>query len=161
MPYNSRRSILFLVKPKAIIWGTAILLLLYVAYRERRTEELVGCWDCGWETRQAFYLLIAASTLSIPRRWPAVVSLLAGVKVLCSVGYLAFWNDITEDIGFWHILKASLRWTYEAHPEFSSQSLWRWRSCTTQYPSFGCIHHGGISLNAWHPQINPAGNKLA
>ena len=118
MPYNSRRSILFLVKPKAIIWGTAILLLLYVAYRERRTEELVGCWDCGWETRQAFYLLIAASTLLVPRRWPAIVSLLAGVKVLYSVGYLAFWNNITEVNGFWHILKASLRWTYEAHPEF-------------------------------------------
>jgi uncharacterized membrane protein YjjB (DUF3815 family) len=118
MPHSFKTAILFLLNSKTVICGVAILLLMYVASREHQTEGFVGCWDCGWQTRQAFYLLIAASTLLLANWWASVISLLAGAKVLYSVGHLPFWNNMAEVHGVWRILKASLRWTSETHPEF-------------------------------------------
>ncbi|HEU0144055.1 MAG TPA: hypothetical protein VFQ47_04655 [Nitrososphaera sp.] len=113
-----KRLIMFLLQPKAIFLGAAIFLFIYVFDNERRVEEIVGCYDCGWDTRQAFYLLIASLGLLLGRLWSVVISLLASVKVIYSVGYLAFWNNMAEVRGVGRILKESLRWTYEAHPEY-------------------------------------------
>ncbi len=118
MANKLKKAIIFLLQPKAIIFGVAVFLLIYVHDSERRVMEIVGCYDCGWDTRQAFYLLIASLGLLLGRLWSVIISLLASVKVIYSVGYLAFWNNMAEVRGIGRILKESLRWTYEAHPEY-------------------------------------------
>jgi len=118
-----KRLILFLLQPKAIIFGMAIFLFICVLDNERRVQEIVGCYDCGWNTRQAFFLLIASCSLLLGRFWSAIISLLASVKVIYSIGYVAFWNNIAEVHGSWRILKESLRWTYEAHQGYFAEFL--------------------------------------
>ena len=123
MANKLKKAVIYLLKPKAIFFGAAIFLLIYVSVEERKSMEIVGCWDCGWETRQAFYLLVASAGLLISRFWGAAISLLASVKVIYSVGYVTFWNNMAEVRGVWHILKESLRWTYQAHPEYFVEIL--------------------------------------
>jgi hypothetical protein len=94
-----KRLILFLLQPKAIIFGIAIFLFIYVLDNERRIQEIVGCYNCGWNTRQAFFLLIASFSLLLGGFWSAIISLLASVKVLYSIGYVAFWNNIPKFAG--------------------------------------------------------------
>ena len=91
---------------------------MYVGYHEREIERLVGCWDCGWETRQAFYLMVAALALLPGRLWSAIVSMVASVKVVVSVGLVAFAENIAEVKGVWPILRTSIKWSLAGHPEF-------------------------------------------
>jgi len=77
-----------LLQAKAIFLGVAIFLLIFVNYEERKSMEIVGCWDCGWNTRQAFYLLIASVGLLIGRFWSVISALLLSLKVTYSVGYV-------------------------------------------------------------------------
>lgn len=128
MANKLKNAITYLLQPKAIIFGVAVFLLIYVHDSERRVQELVGCYDCRWDTRQAFYLLIASLGLLLGRLWSVIISLLAGVKVIYSVGYLALCNNMAEVRGVGRILKESFRWTYEAHPEY----FMTWRCCTNQ-----------------------------
>ena len=118
MANKIRKTTLFLLQPKAVIFGVTVFLLFYIHYSEQKTIEFVGCYDCGWDTRQALLLLIASFCLLIGKPWPAVVSLLAALKVIYSVGSLAFFNNVVEAQGGWRILKASLAWTRETHPEY-------------------------------------------
>jgi hypothetical protein len=85
-----------LFKPRAIAFGGSIFLLIYVGYHERGIERIAGCWDCGWETRQTFYLMVAALGLLIGRLWSTVVSVTASIKVVVSVGLVAFAENIAE-----------------------------------------------------------------
>ena len=80
--------------------------------------SISGCWDCGWETRQAFYLVLGIAGLLVARWWALLISLLLGLKVLYSIGYVCFWNNIAEAHGVWRILKSSLGWSVETHLEF-------------------------------------------
>jgi len=118
MTSKLKKATVFLLKPKAIFFGLGIFLLIYVHVEELKVTEIVGCWDCGWGTRQAFFLLVASTGLLIRRFWGAIISLLAGLKVIYSVGYVAFWNNMTEVRGGWRILRESLHWSYQAHPEY-------------------------------------------
>jgi len=156
------RLILFLLHPKAIFLGVAIFLLIYVFDNERRVQEIVGCYDCGWATRQAFFLLIASLGLLLGRLWSVIISLLASVKVIYSVGYSALWNNIAEVRGGWRILKESVGWTYEAHPEYFAEILlavlvgsyaisFLWRSISRKY-----LIRRTASNNGMHPTANSA-----
>jgi hypothetical protein len=107
-----------LVTPKAILFAVAVVLLIYVAYDERQTEKLAGCWDCGWETRQAFYLVLSVAGLLVAKWWALAISLLLGLKVLYSIGYVTFLINIGEVHGIWRALKSSLGWSAETHLEF-------------------------------------------
>ena len=107
-----------LVTPRVILFVVAVALLIYVAYDEYQVEKIVGCWDCGWETRQAFYLVLGIVGLLLARWWALLISMLLGLKVLYSVGYVTFGNNFAEVHGVWRILKSSLRWSSEAHLEF-------------------------------------------
>jgi hypothetical protein len=117
MASKLKKAIIFLLQPTAIIFGVAIFLLIYVYDSERRVMESVSCYDCGWDTRQAYYLLMASLGLLLGRLWCVIISLFASVKVIYSVGYVAFWS-MAEVRVVGGILKESLRWTYEAHPEY-------------------------------------------
>lgn len=107
-----------LFTPRAILFAVAVVLLAYVAYKEREVEKIVGCWDCGWETRQALYLVLGVAGLLVARWWALLISSLLGLKVLYSIGYVTFWNNIAEVHGVWRILKSSLGWSAETHVEF-------------------------------------------
>ena len=91
---------------------------MLVGYHEREIERFSCCWDCGWETRQAIYLVIAALGLLIGRLWSAIVSLIASMKVIITVGLVAFAENLAEVKGVWPILKSSVKWSLESHPEF-------------------------------------------
>jgi hypothetical protein len=123
MTSEVKRLILVLLRPKAIFLGAAIFLFIYVLDNERRIEAIVGCHVCGWDTSQAFLLPIAATALLIGRFWGLVISLLASLKVIYSIGYLALWSNFAEARGLWHIWKASLNWTFETHPEYFAEIL--------------------------------------
>jgi hypothetical protein len=107
-----------LLTPRAVLFAVAIILLTYVAYEEREVEKIVGCWDCGWETRQVLYLAFGVAGLLVARWWALLISLLLGLKVLYSIGYVTFWNNIAEVHGVWRILISSLRWSSDGHLEF-------------------------------------------
>ena len=107
-----------LVTPRAILFVFAIVLLVYVAYNEYQVQKIVGCWDCGWETRQAIYLTLGVAGLLVSRWWALLISLLLGLKVLYSIGHITFWNNFAEVHGVWRILKSSLRWSSDGHLEF-------------------------------------------
>jgi hypothetical protein len=105
------------LKPTAIALG-AIFLLVYVGYHEREIERIAGCWDCGWETRQALYLVVAALGLLIGRLWSAIAALALSIKVAVSVSLVAFVENIAEVKGLWPILRSSIKWSLASHPEF-------------------------------------------
>jgi hypothetical protein len=92
-----KRLILFLLQPKAIFLGAAIFLFIYVFDNERKAQEIVGCYDCGWDTRQAFFLLIASLSLLFGRLWSVIISSLASVKVFIQ---LAMWPSGTTLLKF-------------------------------------------------------------
>ena len=112
-----KRAFLFLLQPKAIPIGLALSLLLYVRDAEAKMIDLVGCYDCWWFSRQALLLFIASVGLLISRLWSLLISLLLSLMVVYSVGKIAFWNNISEVTGAGRILKESLRWSYDTHPE--------------------------------------------
>jgi hypothetical protein len=107
-----------LLTPRATLFAVSIVLLTYVAYEEREVEKIVGCWDCGWETRQAFYLVLGVAGLLVARWWALLISLLLGLKVLYTIGHITLWNNFAEVHGVWRILKSSLRWSSDGHLEF-------------------------------------------
>jgi hypothetical protein len=107
-----------LISPRVILFVFALALLAYVTHKERQAEALVGCWDCGWEMRQAAYLVFAVAGLLIARWWALALALVLALKVLYTIGYVTFWNNIAEVHGAWHILKSSLRWSLDGHLEF-------------------------------------------
>ena len=118
MANNLKKTVCFLLQPKALLFGVAIFLLIYIHDSERKIIEVAGCYDCRWDTRQALFLLIASFGLLIGRPWGAVISLLAALKVVYSVGSLVCFNNVAEAQGGWRILEASLAWTRETHPEY-------------------------------------------
>jgi hypothetical protein len=153
-----KKAIIFLLQPKAIIFGVAVFLLIYVYDSERRVMESVSCYDCGWDTRQAYYLLIASLGLLLDRLWSVIISLFASVKVIYSVGYVAFWN-MAEVRAVGGILKESLRWTYEAHPEYfveiiiamvigSYATSFIWRNISRRYLSNRTASNNAMQLTA-------------
>jgi hypothetical protein len=103
------------VTTTAVLFAIAVLLLIYVSYNEYQVEKSVGCWDCGWETRQAFYLVLSVAGLLVARWWALLISMLLGLKVLYSIGHITFWNNFAEVHGFWRILRTSLRWSSDGH----------------------------------------------
>ena len=118
---QARKIVRYLFKPTAIVFGAAIVLWVYVGYHEHEIERVVGCWDCGWETRQALYLLVAALGLLIGRLWSAIVSLTLSIKVVVSVGLVAFAENTAEVKGVWPILRSSIKWSLAGHPEFFAE----------------------------------------
>jgi hypothetical protein len=107
-----------LFMPRPVAFGASIFLLIYVGYHEREIEQFSGCWDCGWETRQAVYLMVAALALVPGKLWSAIVSVVASVQVVVSVGLVAFAENIAEVKGVWPILRTSVKWSLAGHPEF-------------------------------------------
>jgi len=103
---------------RILLFAAAVLLLIYVRYYEYQIERFAGCYDCGWETRQAFYLLLGVVGLLVRRWWSLVISLLLVLKVLYAIGRITFWNNIAEKHGALAILKSSLAWSSETHLEF-------------------------------------------
>src|SRR3954463_2989555 len=95
------------VTPRVILFVTSLLLWAYVWYTEYQFEKIVGCWDCGWETRQTSLLVLAAAGLLLARWWSLALSVSLGLKVIYSIGSVTFWNNIAEVHGFWRILKSS------------------------------------------------------
>ncbi|HEU0143482.1 MAG TPA: hypothetical protein VFQ47_01735 [Nitrososphaera sp.] len=159
MANKLKKAIIFFLKPKAIFFGVAIFLLIYISVEERKSMEIVGCWDCGWETRQAFYLLIASMGILIGRFWGAAISVLASVKVIYSIGAVAFWNNMAEVHGGWRILKESLRWSYQAHPEYFVEILiamficsyavsFLWRNISRRYSSSRTTSNNSFNASA-------------
>src|ERR1051326_2162297 len=104
--------------PHVVLLVAAVFLLIYVRYYEYQIEQFAGCYDCGWETRQALYLLLGVAGLLVSRWWSLGISLLLALKVLYSIGSITFWNNIAETHGAWAILKSSLAWSSETHLEF-------------------------------------------
>ena len=103
--------------PKLVICCITLLLVIYIAYHELLIESVAGCWDCGWETRDAVLLFGSAALLLMPKWWAAALSFVASIKVIVWVGMVAFWNNIALKT-FWPILKSSVAWSYRGHPEF-------------------------------------------
>jgi len=118
MANKLKKTVRFLLQPKAVILWAAVFLLIYVHDSERRVIEVAGCYDCWWDTRQALLLLIASLGLLTGRAWSVGISLAAALKVIYSIGSVACFNNVAEAQGGWRTLKASLAWTREAHPEY-------------------------------------------
>ena len=112
------RHFRWLVTPRVLLFVAALALLTYVAYKEYQIQKIAGCWDCGWETRHAFYLALAVAGLLIARWWTLSLSLLLALKVLYVMGHDTFWNNRVETHGVWPIVKSSLQWSADTHLEF-------------------------------------------
>jgi hypothetical protein len=108
----------FFFAPKAIAFGGAIFLLIYVGFEERRIEDFAGCWHCGWQTRQVFLLFVAAALVLVLRWWTSLLSLVASLKVIISLSLVTFLSDLAEIERPWPALKSSCGLFYETHPEF-------------------------------------------
>ena len=104
--------------PRVLLLVAAVFLLIYVRYYEYQIENFAGCYDCGWETRQAFYLLLGVVGLLVRRWWSLAISILLALRVLYAIGRITFWNNIAETPGALAILKSSLAWSSETHLEF-------------------------------------------
>ncbi len=103
---------------KAILFGISIFLVVYVPVLEQRSNRDFGCHDCGFEGRQVLLLLLASSTLLIKRNWSVIISLLASLKLVCTFGYLTFWNTelrigSISHLSNWMVLQDSISWVYE------------------------------------------------
>ena len=115
-----KSTLLFLFQPKAILFGISIFLFIYVYVSEWRDNHAFGCYDCGFYTRQVLLLLTASSVLLIKRTWSVIISLLCSLKIVYTIGYLAFWNmAIRSDVSHPNnliILRDSISWAYEWKP---------------------------------------------
>lgn len=104
-----------------LCFSLSILLFIYVFTAEKNRQSIIGCYDCAWDSRQAFLLVIASILLLINKVGSIAIALLASTKVIYSVSQAAFWNNIAEVTalqGNWLIFKKSVKWTYEARPEY-------------------------------------------
>lgn len=115
-----KSAFLTLFQPKAILFGISIFLFVYVSVLEQRSNQAFGCWDCGFDTRRVFLLLVASFTLLIERNWSVIISLLASLKIVYTISYLAFWNmairsDVSNQSNLM-ILSDSISWAYEWKP---------------------------------------------
>jgi hypothetical protein len=113
VPQRIRSSTLL----KALLIAAAVVLFVYIRQRENQINEFAGCYDCGWNMRQALLLVIGTVFLLFNRVWTAVVSFIAGLKVIYSIGYVAFFNNVMEVHGLRQILRTSVHWTFELAPE--------------------------------------------
>jgi|SRR5947209_1548731 len=114
---KAKQTILFLLKPKAILFGIAIFLLGQALDHDSYRE--VCCFDCNWTSRHASFLVIASVGLILSKPWTLFISLLTGVKVAYSVGYAAFLNHAgASDVSSlrWSIIKPSLEDTLTYRP---------------------------------------------
>ena len=102
---------------RAVLIGATVIVLIYVARHEARVHEFAGCYDCGWNLRQALLLVVGAVLLLFRFFWTAVVSLLASLKVIYSVGYMTFFNNFMEVHGTWQIVRTSTYWAWKLWPE--------------------------------------------
>jgi hypothetical protein len=103
--------------PKVALIAGALVLFVYIYHRENQINEFAGCYDCGWDMRQALLLVIGTVFLLFHRIWAGAVSFLAGLKVIYSIGYVTFFNNFMEVHGMWQIVRTSVYWTVEIHPE--------------------------------------------
>jgi hypothetical protein len=92
-------------------------LFVYIYRREQQINEFAGCYDCGWDMRQALLVVIGAFFLLFHRIWTAIVAFLAGLKVTYSIGYVVFLNNLMEVRGTWQIIRTSVHWAFELRPE--------------------------------------------
>jgi hypothetical protein len=102
---------------KRVLIGIALVLFVYIARKEWRIQEITGCYDCGWNMRQAFFLLVGAFLSVFRSVWTAVISLLATFKVLYAIGYVTFFNNVLEVGGVGQIIRTSSYWTFKLWPE--------------------------------------------
>src|SRR5437660_1378452 len=85
-PRKTRSSTLL----KALLIAAAVVLLVYIRHRENQINDIAGCYDCGWNMRQALLLVIGTVFLLFDPTWTAVVAFLSNLKVIYSIGYVAF-----------------------------------------------------------------------
>ena len=111
-------SVRLFFTPKAIVFGATIFLLIYVRFEERRIQDFSGCWNCGWQTRQALPLFVAAASVLVLRWWTALLAFLTSLKVAASVTFVGVLDNPLELERPWPILKSSCGINYERHPEF-------------------------------------------
>jgi hypothetical protein len=154
-----KRTFLSLLHPKAIFFGLTLFLLIYVWDKESKMIEIVGCYDCGWFSRQVLFLFIASLGLLVNRFWGAIISLLLSMKVAYSSGHETFWNNMAEVNGNWRILKESLRWAYQSHPEFFIEifvavliglyaTFFLWRDISRRYSSNRTASNNSLNRSA-------------
>lgn len=113
-----KSAFLTLFQPKAILFGISIFLFIYVSVLEVRATQAYGCWNCGFDLRYGFLLVIASSTLLVKKHWSVIISLLASLKVVYTFGYLTLWNtelrtDSTSNLSIWMVLQDSISFSYE------------------------------------------------
>ncbi|HUQ34545.1 MAG TPA: hypothetical protein VM095_20660 [Pyrinomonadaceae bacterium] len=111
-----KKTLLFLLYPKAI--GLGIAIFLYFLARDFESKRMVCCWDCGWDSGQASILIIASLGLVLNKLWSVMISLFLSIIVAYSVGYVAFCNNLAEAHETWQIVIVSMKWTAESHPEY-------------------------------------------
>jgi len=112
-----KSAFVFLLQPKAVLFGISVFLFAYIFVTELRFESTWGCYNCGFNTRQAFLILIASFFLLIKRNWTVSIALLASLKVIYSIGFIIFWNKTirsypTNHLTNWAILYDSITWSY-------------------------------------------------
>src|SRR6266496_4612071 len=111
------RKVNFSLLLKVLLISAAIVLFVYIYRREQQINEFAGCYDCGWDMRQALLVVFGATFLLFHRIWTAIVAFLAGLKVTYSIGYVVFLNNLMEVRGTWQIIRTSVHWTFELRPE--------------------------------------------
>jgi hypothetical protein len=114
---NAKRILTALLKPKAIVFGACIFIWVFVSYHEREIERFSGCWDCGWDSGS--YLSNGCCYRTLDRKVMVCDHfIVASMKVLMTIGLVAFAENMREVKGVWPILRSSVRWSNESHPEF-------------------------------------------
>lgn len=123
--HRIKSKLLFLLQLRAILVGISAFIFGYVYITEMRENLAFGCYDCGFYIRQVFLILIASAALLVNRNWSLIISLLASLKVIYSIGYQTFWNLQIRDsvnqesfnqMSSWIIFRDSLIWSLETHP---------------------------------------------
>jgi hypothetical protein len=109
-----------LIQPKFLILGLATFLFLIGIYRDSRLD---CCWDCSWDTRQSFMLLLAAVGLWMNKLWSLLIAAVASLWVAYMVGDQILWRfvrlaEIQESLLHWAVLRASLNHIIAARPEY-------------------------------------------
>jgi hypothetical protein len=111
-----KQAILFLLKPKAIVLGLAIFYFFLVHDFESK-KVLNTCWDCR-SVGEPLLIVLSALGLVLNKWWSVMVSLLLSLLVVYFVGHIAFWNNFAEAHETWQILRVSMKWTAETHPQY-------------------------------------------